>query len=94
MYIYVFSQKLREKKAYDINKMSKTFEMTISRLRFSKLSLSDHSYFRPTRALIYDYEPYILKSCTYFAIISADASCADSGIPLPIRYFCTDSVIL
>ena len=54
MYIYAFSQKLREKskRAYDINKMSETFEMTMSRLRFSKLSLSqvsDHNYFRPTR---------------------------------------------
>ena len=65
MYIYAFSQKLQEKKHdIDINKMSKTFKKTISRLRFSKLSLSpvsDHNYFRPTRALIYDYEPFLKK---------------------------------
>ena len=66
MYIYAFSQKLREKKrAYDINKMSKTFKKTISRLRFSKLSLSpvsDQNYFRPTRALIYDYRLRAISS--------------------------------
>ena len=78
--------------------MSKTFEMTISRLRFSKISLSDHNYLRPTRPR-FTTTRHILISSTYFAIISADSSCADSScdnsvIPLPIRYFCADSVIL
>ena len=97
VYLRIQSEVARkQKRAYDINKMSKTFEMTISRLRFSELSLSDHNYFRPTRAReIYDYEPYLKKKyifCHYKCRFYR--SSADSVIPLPIRYFCADSVIL
>ena len=70
VYLRIQSEVARkQKRAY---KMSKTFEMTISRLRFSELSLSDHNYFRPTRARgpRSTTTSHILKRSTYFAIIS------------------------
>ena len=97
VYLRIQSEVARkQKRAY---KMSKTFGMTISRLRFSELSLSDHNYFRPTRARgpRSTTTSHILKRSPYFAIISVDSTVAVpilSSQSLPIRYFCADSVIL
>ena len=86
VYLRIQSEVARkQKRAY---KMSKTFEMTISRLRFSELSLSDHNYFRPTRArgprstttghMAYFKKKYIFchYKCRFYS------SCADSVISL------------
>ena len=94
VYLRIQSEVARkQKRAYDINKMSKTFEMTISRLRFSELSesldLSDHNYFRPTRARgpRSTTTSFILKRSTYFAIISVD-----STVAVPILHSPANSV--
>ena len=78
----------KQKRAYDINKMSKTFEMTISRLRFSELSLSDHNYFRPTQARgpRSTTTSHILKRSTYFAIISVDSTVAVPILSFPCQF--------
>ena len=75
----------KQKRAYDINKMSKTFEMTISRLRFSELSLS---YFRTTRARgpRSTTTSHILKRSTYFAIISVDSTVAVPILSFPCQF--------
>ena len=92
VYLRIQSEVARkQKRAYDINKMSKTFEMTINRLRFSKLSLSpvtDHNYFRPTRAR----RPrstttsHILKRSTYFVIISVNSTVAVPILSFPCQF--------
>ena len=68
--------------------MSKTFEMTISRLRFSELSLSDHNYFRPTRARgpRSTTTSHILKRSTYFAIIGVDSTVAVPILSSPCQF--------
>ena len=89
VYLRIQSEVARkQKRAYDINKMSKTFEMTISRLRFSELSLSDHNYFRPTRARgpRSTTTSHILKRSTYFAIINVDSTVAVPILSFPCQF--------
>ena len=86
VYLRIQSEVARkQKRAY---KMSKTFEMTISRLRFSELSLSDHNNFRPTRARgpRSTTTSYILKRSTYFAIISVDSTVAVPILSSPCQF--------
>ena len=88
VYLRIQSEVARkQKRAY---KMSKTFEMTISRLLFSELSLdlSDHNYFRPTRARgpRSTTTSHILKRSTYFAIIGVDSTVAVPILSSPCQF--------
>ena len=84
VYLRIQSEVARkQKRAYDINKMSKTFEMTI----FLN-SLWDHNYFRPTRACgpRSTTTSHILKRSTYFAIISVDSTVAVPILSFPCQF--------